>query len=383
MVAARPPRTVLFLELVGEIFGGGQRSLLDMISGLDPAMWRPVVVCGEPGTLVDRLNALGVPVQVIPMPTLAKPWSATGRKAVAALSALMQQRRVALAHANQPRVAVYALRAARRLGIPVIFHARVVSSGGLLERWLDQLLMRQCRVIVAISEAVAARFDGMKGAAALRVIPNGVDTAVFRPAADRAAQRRALKLPEEGPLVGISGLLEPRKGHRVLFEAFQQVVIRHSKATLAVAGREAWGAFGFEEQLRQTVRQFQLMDRVRFLGFIEDVAGLLSALDVCVVPAVQPEGLGRTAIEAAACGCPVVATPLGGLREVVEADVTGLLVPPGDAKALARALLRVLDTPDLGRMLGAAARRRAEERFSRSAMLARLRALYDEVALGS
>jgi len=381
MTAAKGPRAVLFLELVGEIFGGGQRSLLEMISGLDPARWWPIVVCGAPGTLVDRLTQMGVSVSVVPMPTLAKPWSHAGKAAVAALAALMQQERVAIAHANQPRVAVYALRAAKPLGVPVIFHARVVAAGGLLERWLDQLLARQCRAIIAISEAVASRFDGMRGAARLHVIPNGIDTDAFRPAADRAAQRRAMKLPEDGPLIGIVGLLEPRKGHVVLFEAFQQVLIRHPKAQLVVAGREAWGATGYEDRLHQAVRQFQLMDRVRFLGFIDDVSGLLSSLDVCVVPAVQPEGLGRVAVEASACGCPVIATPLGGLREVIEPDVTGLLVPPGDAGTLARAILRLLDNPALARALTAAARRQAEERFSRPAMLERLRAVYDEVTV--
>ncbi len=375
------PTTLLYLELIGEIIGGGQRSLLDIVTRLDPARYRPVVVCGAEGTLVTRLKELAVPVSVVPMPTQKYPWGGAARQAVAQLTRVMQEERVGLIHANQLRMALYGLQAGRRLDIPVVFHARITAADarGMIARWLDWFLARRCRAILAISQAVAVRFPWLAGTGRLHVVHNGIDLDAFAPRADDGALRRQWQIPPDAPLLGVIGLLEPRKGHRVLLRALPAILARHPKTRVLVVGMDAPGAQGYGEQLRRFAAEQGVASQVTFTGFLDDVPAILKSVTVCVMPVVQPEGLGRVVIEAGAMRCPVVATPLGGLREVIEDGVTGLLVPPGDADALALAILRVLDDPALAQRLGAAARQRMEAHFTLRGMMQRIHQIYDEI----
>ncbi len=375
------PHTVLYMELVGEVLGGGQRSLLDIVTQLDPQRFRPIVVCGTDGTLVERLKALGVPVHVIAMPTRKFPWAPATRRAVASLSRLVQQERVALIHANQLRMALYGVQVGKKTTVPVIFHARITAADarGLMARWLDRYLARHCRWILAISESVALRFPWLRGTGRLQVLYNGVNVEAFSNPIDRSALRRQFGIADGGPLIGAVGLLEPRKGHEILLEAFPGVLRRYPQAHLLIVGRDAPAYNGYGQHLHRLAERLGIVAHVTLTGFLDDVPLVLGSLTVCVMPVVQPEGLGRVVLEAGASGCPVVATPMGGLREIIEDGATGLFVPPRDPSALAKAILRLLDDPDFARRLSQAARRRVEERFSLPAMVHRLQQLYDDV----
>lgn len=379
--AGHAPHTVLYLELVGEVLGGGQRSLLDIVTRLDAQRFRPIVVCGSDGTLVKRLKAMGVPVSVIVMPTRKFPWARAPRQAVASLIRLVQQERVALIHANQLRMALYGTQVGRKTGLPVIFHARITAADakGLMARWLDWYLARSCRLIIAISEVVALRFPWLRGTGRLQVLYNGVHLDAFSASIDRSALRRQFGIADGGPLIGAVGLLEPRKGHEMLLEAFPAVLRRYPQAHLLIVGRDALNHHGYGQHLQRLAQRLGIASHVMLTGFLDDVPLVLGSLDVCVMPVVQPEGLGRVALEAGAVGCPVVATPMGGLREVIEDGVTGLFVPPRDPGAIAEAIRRLLDDPNLARRLSLAARRRVEERFSLPVMIQRLQQLYEEV----
>lgn len=379
MTAAKGLRAVLFLELVGDIFGGGQRSLLDLVMGLKGGELSPLVVCGQEGSLVEQMKQSGVPTWVVPMPTLFKPWAGGCRGAVATLKRLIADEGVALIHANQPRAALYALKATQSSHVPVVFHARVADEGGWLGRWVDWLLLRRCRVVVAISQAVAQRFGGEKTASRCLVIPNGVDMAWFDAPIDRAALRRKLGFGDEVRLIAMVGLLEPRKGHAVLFKALPRILEKEPKVHVVVAGRDAVNHTGFGEHLNRLVDRQGLRQHVTFLGFQEDVRPVFAAAYLCAMPVVEPEGLGRVAIEAAAMRCPLVTTALGGLSEVVEAGVTGLVVPPNDPAALAAALLRLLQDPALAQRLAAASRAKAEAHFSLKPMRQRIQQVYASV----
>jgi glycosyltransferase involved in cell wall biosynthesis len=127
--------------------------------------------------------------------------------------------------------------------------------------------------------------------------------------------------------------------------------------------------------LEQTIREKQLTDRFSLPGALPDIPAFLAGLDVAVLPS-RAEGMSNALLEYMAAGRAIVATAVGGNRELVRDGVHGLLVPAGDAGALARAVGRLLDDSDLPRRLGAAARRRAQECYSRGAMVRRFEELY-------
>ena len=372
--------TVLYLEPLGNIVGGGQRSLVDLVTRLDRRRFRPVVVCGTPGTLVEHLAARGITTAVIPMPTARWPWGRAQREAIAQLTALLAREQVQLIHANQLRLALYGLQAARRSPAPVrlLFHARVPRYRQL-DRWLDWYVARRSQMIVAVSEAVASRFPWLRGTTRLHVLYNAIDLEAFHPPVDRTVLRRRFGLPDDAPVIGLVGLLEPRRGFAILLKALPAIVARYPTAHLLIAGREAYGHEGYGEHLRRAAVRYGVANQVTFTGFLDDVPQLMGSLDVCVVPGLREEGFGRVVIEAGAMECPVVVTPLGGLRELVEDGVTGLLVPPNDPDALVRATLALLDEPARARRMGQAARQQVAQRFALPVMIQRLHQCYDEV----
>lgn len=371
--------TIVYLEPLGDIIGGGQRSLMDVVAHLDRQRFRPVVVCGTPGTLVEQLRARDITTTVIPMPTLRAPWAPASRAALVRLEALLQQERAAMIHANQLRLALYALRAARCRAVPVLFHARVPRYRTYPDRWVDQYLARRCRLIVAVSEAVAARFPWIAGTTRLQVVYNGIDLSAFAQPVDRAVLRRRFGLADDAPLIGAVGLLEPRRGYQMLVAAMPRVLEERPDAHLLIVGREAIGYQGYRETLRRLAVRHGVSQHVTFTGFLDAIPLVMGSLTVCAVPGIRAEGFGRIVVEAGAIGCPVIATPLGGLRELVDDGVTGLLVPPQDPAALAQAILRLINGPALARRLGDAAQQRVAARFALSVMLQQLHRIYDEV----
>jgi glycosyltransferase involved in cell wall biosynthesis len=224
--------------------------------------------------------------------------------------------------------------------------------------------------VIAISEGVA---DALAAAGAgrqrIRVVPSGIDCAQFTPPAAqaRAAARARLGLWADELVVGALGALVPRKGHRTLIEA---IALARSRARVASTDRLRCliaGAGPLAAELASCARDLGCHDCVRFLGHLERPRELLWALDLYAMPSIS-EGLGVAALEAMACGLPVVASAVGGLRECLEDGVSGVLVPANDPEQLAGALTTLAGSTERRTALGAAGRARVVERFSVAAM---------------
>lgn len=372
------PITVLFMELTGEIYGGGQRSLLDVMTHLPPERFRAVLVCGSDGTLVRAARAAGLATHVVPMPSFRHEWRSV-RQARGRLHAILREERVGLVHANVIRAALYALPVTRAAQIPLIFNVRVTDCPRPWDRWLDRWVAHRAQLIVANSEAVAARFGWLRGTPRLRVVHTGLDLRAYPTPTDATWLRQRLGLTPAARLLGIVALLEPRKGHAVLWQALPQILSRYPQAQVVAAGREPIGHRGYQHELTAMLVQQGLSSHVTFAGFLDDIPQALGGVEVCVLPVIQPEGFPRALLEAAALERAIVATPLGGVREIIEHDVTGLLVPPNDPERLAEAVLRLLDDPALAQRLGRAARERVAARFTLAAMMQRWQEIYELV----
>lgn len=244
-----------------------------------------------------------------------------------------------------------------------------------LRRWLEPLIARY----VAVSpDLLAWLVDkvGISPAKAL-LIPNGIDLAPYRGA--RSGSRRRGELAAFAPagtvLIGHVARLDKVKDQAGLLSAFKRLQEQSVRADcrLVIAGEGPERA-----ELEARIAQLGLGESVRLLGNRSDVPELLAACDVFVLSSIA-EGMPITLLEAMAAGLPVVATDVGGVASVVEAGVTGTLVPAGDPKALAGALAGYVNDEPLRRRHGDAGRARAFARFGLDTMTASYTALYDQL----
>jgi glycosyltransferase involved in cell wall biosynthesis len=286
--------------------------------------------------------------------------------------ALLRRHAPALVHCHTGRANWIGGLGARWARVPALSTRRMDRrvARGLRTRWLYGRLLRR---VAAISPAVERRLlaAGVEPQR-IRVIWSAVDPDALAPSAPREALRAQLGAPPETACVLAAANLVRRKGVDVLLAAV---------AALAPGARWAlWIAGDGPERaaLEAAASRLGVGDRVRFLGRRSDVPDLLEACDVFVLPS-RKEGLGVAALEAMARGRPVVASAVGGLAEVVAADETGLVVPPGDAAALATALERLIADPELARRLGAAGAKRVAEHFLAERMVSAYESLYREI----
>ena len=233
-------------------------------------------------------------------------------------------------------------------------------------RLLQRLACRMADCVLVNAEAVRQRLIAEGFAARkIAVIPNGINIEGFASRPGRDTLRRALGLPAFGPLVTVVARLNPLKGLEPFLEAARRIAERLPEARFLVVGDSEPSPRRppYRATLEALAARLGLSARVSFLGFRSDVAELLAASTVSVLPSLS-EGLSNVLLESMAVGVPVVATRVGGNPEAVEHGVTGLLVAPGDAFALAHAVTLLLEHPHLARCYGEAARRRVHERFS-------------------
>jgi glycosyltransferase involved in cell wall biosynthesis len=193
-------------------------------------------------------------------------------------------------------------------------------------------------------------------------------------AAPRVNVHEAFWLPHDAPLVGNVAALVPHKGQRHLIDAAHLVVREVPDARFVILGEGE-----LRGHLERQVRDYHLEKHVLLPGFRTDVLGCIKGVDLFVMSSVT-EGLGTSLLDAMACAKPIVATRAGGIPEVVDDGVTGLLVPPRDHQAMAAAIVRLLTDPALCRRMGDAGRARVGERFTVERMVAETAAVYQRLA---
>ncbi len=361
--------TALLLSDSGEFVGGGEYSLLDLVSALAASPFRPLVVCPGPGGLWERLRASGIPAEILPFPEWRSARPIAIARALSGLAALVKGRRVSLIHANAiGRVAVYGGLVGRWRGVPVIWHVRVKDSEG----WKDRLLARLATRIVVNSDAVGQRFRDC-APAKVRRIYNGVDLARFTPGPPPADLRLSLGLPPGVPVVGSIGRFVAYKGYTYLLEAARLVREKIPEAHWVLVGDGE-----LRSELEAQSRRLGLEGRLRFAGWQERIPDYLALFDLFVLPSLG-EHFGRVLLEAMAMAKAVVATNAGGVPEIVRDGETGILVPPADPAAMAAAAVTLLQDPAGAARMGTAGRRRAESEFSLARHADGIRALYREV----
>jgi glycosyltransferase involved in cell wall biosynthesis len=342
--------------------GGAESALLQLVHhgrglGFD---WRIVFL--EDGPMVAECRAAGAPATVVRAGRLREIHRYAG--SVTRLGREFRREPPDVVVGWMTKAQLYAGPAARLAGAPAVWcqHGMASSRSGL-DRAATAL---PARGVVAVSQAAGRNQRVLRPHRPVKVVYPGVDLERFDqgrlpPPADARAR---LALPAEGGLVGIVARLQRWKGVHVLIEALPHVMRRHPDLHCVVVGGAHELEPDYEPYLRRTVADLGLEERVIFAGRQPEVALWLQAMDV-VVHASADEPFGLTIVEAMALGKPVVAAASGGPLEIVGDSIDGLLVPHGDAQALASAVIRLLGDTELAGRLGKAAQQRASEFSSR------------------
>lgn len=235
--------------------------------------------------------------------------------------------------------------------------------------------LRATRIIVP-SEACADAIVKAGGSRnSIRVLPNGIATlAKDDMPVHKHNLREALGLPE-GFIYGVFSRLAEWKGQHIAIEALKYV----PTAKCLIVGGPQFGEDQYAKSLQRLAVDLGLQDRVIFLGHRTDVPMIMNAIDAFCQPSISAEPFGLTVLEAMRASLPVVATNAGGIPEIIESEVTGLLVPPNDPIALGRAIRSIMHTPDRTSEMVVAARQVVNTKFTIERMLNDIQIIISEI----
>ena len=377
-VMPTPRKTVL--QVVPSLdAGGAERTTVDIACALTSDGWRAVVV-SEGGRLETELAETGA--DLIRLPVASKNPFAILANATR-LARAIREHNVSVIHARSRAPAWSALIAARRAGIPFVttYHGAYEAKNPI-KRFYNSVMARGDAVI-ANSEWTAEHIASTYGARGRIVtIPRGTDLALFDPVRVKPERVRALRdawgAKSGDRVVLLPGRLTRWKGQSVFIEAIA-ILARdgHLDRVRAVIAGDAQGRFEYVDELKAAIARDRLADTIALSDHIADMVTAYAAADIVISASTAPEAFGRVPVEAAAMRRPVIATGHGGARETVIAGRTGLLVEPGSAGALAKALAELLrKSPEALAAMGEAGRAHVAERYSLERMCADTLAVY-------
>jgi glycosyltransferase involved in cell wall biosynthesis len=354
--------TVLHLQKVAGI-SGSEAHLISLLPRLKQRGWDVRFLMlheHEPGAwdFAGELTARGIPLDAIPLAADVDPI------AFVRLGAYLARHRPTILHTHLVHADVYGQLTGALTGVPV----RVSTKHGFNEfrenpgfALGDRAIATFAHAHIAISRGLARYLEEVEGfdGASFEIVHYGIEP-------DGAPR------PYEGrqPRLLCVGRLIPIKGHIVLLRAFAEARRRIPELRLAIAGRGP-----LEPALRALAKELELDDAIDFLGYVAPVQRAIEDAAIVVVPSMG-EGFGMVALEAMERARPVIAAEIGGLGELVEAGVTGLLVSPGEAEPLAQAIVQLAGNLPRAAEMGAAGRRRALEQFLQERCTDRTELLY-------
>lgn len=384
---------ILYLSHSAELYGA-ERSLLQILSTIDRQRFSPIVILPGHGPLEKQIEKLGIPIELL---SSLRPWLTrrTGFMGLVhffailpfllvstlAIRRIIQRNQISLVHSNEMAIVAGAI-AAWSTGTPHIWHARTILLGNvphnfiLGPKFVLKTVLRLSKQVIAISHAVAECFDGLEGAEKVRVIHNAVNINSFQPLHSSNESRRLLGLPHDVPLVGQIANVTAVKGYTDFIRA--ALLVRQIMPDVQFVCVGGMPHPEYKIEVLKLIEELNLSKAIFMAGFHEDISQIMAALDL-VVLASHYEPFGRVLIEAMAANKPVVGTRVGGISEIIEEGVTGLLVPPKSPDKLAQAIVTILKTPEMASQMGAAGRARAEDCFSSKQYIKKIQKIYEAI----
>jgi glycosyltransferase involved in cell wall biosynthesis len=363
------PTRVLFLSHAFMV-GGAEEMVLNLVRHL-PARFEPAVACiHHAGPIGEEIRGTGVPFSVLGLtPGVSHPFD------VLRLRDALHSWAPTIVHTFLLTGSLYGRFAAMMSGVPIVIgtEVNIYEKKRPLHARVERWLMKGTDAVIASAESVKDHYISQVSAPAdkVEVIYNAVDWAQLQTTMARDAFRESIGVPLDAPVAGIIARLTEQKAHRVLFEA-----MTHSNLSglhLIVVGDGE-----LRDELKSRAETLGIAGRVHFLGARRDLGNILGAIDIFAMPSYW-EGLPLSMVLAMGAGLPVVASRVAGIPEVVNDNVSGLLVTPGDSAQLAQALSVLVNDTDARRRLGDAARDFVLPRFGIDGYVASVTALYDRL----
>ena len=375
-------------------YGGSAVNTMLTVLGHDRARFEPLVVTGPPGRW-DAQGGQGATdenvrllekegIRSVLIPSLTRSLSPLDEiRALWALIRLFRREEPVLVHTHTSKAGVLGRIAAWFARVPVVVHTPhghvFYGHFGAFTSWcflqVERTLSRVTDRIIALTESERSdHLDRLVGTIdQFAVVPSGIDLNRFSQARVNGRQvPEWFGCPSDAIIVGSVGWLTDVKGHRYLLEAAKKITQTRPGLHIVIVG-----SGNQHDALQQQATQLGLEASVHLLGHRDNIETCLAGFDLFVLPS-SNEGMGRALIEAMVAGLPVIATKVGGIPALVNHGVNGLLVPSGDAQALADALRSILEHPDMARKLGEAARQSIGARFGASNMVRAIETLYEE-----
>ena len=359
---------------------GVPHHVLNLAAGLDKDRYETVVLAGRSdpgeGSLLNDARSRGIPI--IELPLLQRRIDPLiDARAFVSIYRLICAGRYHLVHTHISKAGFIGRLAARCAGVPVVLHTyhgwvQELHNQNLSGRLLlacEKLAARASDAVIAVSRSVVedALQNGIGTRPLYSVVPNGIDLTRF-PVSGVPSDRGAV---DGKPAIGAIGSMTPEKGFEVLLDAMVEVQRRFPDVRLYAIGDGPLRA-----ELEHRAQQLGLEETVRFTGTVEDVRPWLHTFDLVVQPSLR-EGQGLALLEAMAAGCPVIASRVGGIPEFIEDQQTGMLIPPGDSGALARAICELAGDETRKRLLARAGRERVRSGYSLERMIRGVETVYE------
>jgi glycosyltransferase involved in cell wall biosynthesis len=353
------------------VFGGSEQVLLHLLRRLDRTRWQPVLFhhpAKELDSFLEEVHKLNVRTRAVPR--------LQGAGAIRNFYPFLhhlrtEQPTIFHAHLSWLLSCKFGLLAAAIARVPIVIatlHQFLMPPWKRNIYWQQRLLTPNVHLYTAVSQAVAQQLSQsfQVPSRKIRVIYNGIPTASYDETTTRGpvSQRGSKR-----PIVLTVARLDAQKGHKFLLDAITQIPDAHF--LLAGEGAEQAG-------LQAQARELGIGDRLSFLGYRSDVPDLLASCDLFVLPSLY-EGFPLSVLEAMAAGKPVVATAVGGTPEAVIDQVTGYIVPPGDANSLAGAIRKVLSNTALAHAMGMAGKERVQASFTVDTMANCYNQIYEDL----
>jgi glycosyltransferase involved in cell wall biosynthesis len=363
--------------------GGAERVLLRLLGSLDPELFSASLAVPGEGPLTSEAKSMGIPVHTgHPAPRLLEirrrslgrdryaialyPYDLSA--SVVRLARLVSSGGFDLVFTNSAKADVYGTLAARLAMRPSVIRLHDIVDADAFSR-LNVWLLKTCArylatVTLPVSRASEDRMASLGvPRSKLHTVYNGIDLAAESRPSDRAGVRTEFGIGENAPLAGLVGRLVDWKGPDYFIKAAALVSERVPDSRFMVVGDAVFGEKDYVDGLKKLAEDLGLAERLVFTGQRSDATRMMSALDVLVHASILPDPLPTVLIEAMSIGRPVVAADSGGVPEIVEDGVTGLLSPPRDTRSMAGAITELFEDPVRARAMGEAGLERAKRLF--------------------
>jgi len=380
---------VLYINHSSQI-SGAEVVLINLLNLVKQKNVYPIVILPQNGKLAKKIRKEKIQVEIVPIPFLVRTcnplilinyfinyflFSKSFYK-------IIKKYQIRIIHANSFQAAFYSLLVAKLLKIPLVWHMHDILSYRLFNKIFIKLTSFGVSKIICVSEAVKVNLTifGVNSEKC-KVIYNSINRSEFlNTNVIYGKFRKEYNISQDTILIGIIGQIAEWKGQEIFLNSISKVLIKFSKVKFIIVGDVISEK---EEKYKKTLKKFieknNLEKVVFFTGFREDISQIITDLNIIVHTSIKPDPLPTIIIEGMALGKPVIATDVGGVRELITPNLNGLIIPPKDSQKLSQAILKMLSNPKLIKKMGKEGMMIADKKFAPIQNIRKINDIYQNI----